>query len=183
MRKNILLTVILAGVLLTGSIFAMGNTLGRTQLSNQATAFRQNALALNSGKLDVTMDDITISGVVESIDMKAGEGFVVVVKSNDKSYVVHTGPIWKMGANLEENQPIEITGKTVTVNGSTFVVTYRATIDGKEYILRDDNGTPEWRNANSGNGGSYGNDGKQLMNNRSERQSYKNGDTSRGCRW
>ena len=126
----------------------------------------QNIMTLNSGKFNITVEDITLRGTVASIEIRAGEGVVLIVRANDKLYTVHTGPIWMMGANLKNGQQIEVVGKLITVNDDQFVIAYKITTNGNEYVLKNDNGSPANMGPMGPNPNNHAkNDKGPLMNN------------------
>ncbi|ANQ53562.1 hypothetical protein XJ44_03430 [Thermosipho affectus] len=128
--------ILLTVLVLAASAFAVRpwNNYVQTAPRNQVEPLYRN---LPEG---ATVSEISISGIVKEIELIPGEGIKVVVEAEGKEYEVHTGPI-RLYEGLKEGINIEIIGRKVELGDNTYIVVYKAVIEGKEIVIRE-NGFP-----------------------------------------
>jgi hypothetical protein len=71
----------------------------------------------------------------------------------DNDEVIHLGPVWyfdEQDISFSIGETIEVTGSEVTFNNDLIIIARKIMKDGKEMVLRNASGIPQW--AGSGRG-------------------------------
>lgn len=156
------LVLLTAGVLLVGSIFAFGparnvapgyryapqpaqvqpaqpvqqtqqtqTTLQTRQQLHTTTRLYQNLPA------NATLSEVkTFKGTVKDVSWSVENGFQLQVQVGNNVYTVHAGPIFR-SVSLKAGQEIEISGRLVTANNTSYIVAESITTGGKTVKVDD----------------------------------------------
>ena len=111
-----------------------------------------------SEKYDLNTE-VQLEGEISDI-IEQGKGpKIFLLKSNKRTYQLHTGPWWYLeetGVELNKGDRIEVTGsKTYDKEGNLVLIIYDLKHMGAEkvYQFRDSNMRPLWRGRGRGSGG------------------------------
>lgn len=97
----------------------------------------------------------TYTGVIKEIIRKESKngshtGIHLVVETKDELLDVHVGPAWYLNQlqfGFEKEAMIIVTGSRITYQGKPAVITKGIDFEGREFILRADDGRPVWAGA------------------------------------
>ncbi len=110
--------------------------------------------------------ETTISGKIDSVTQGARGhmmGTHLMVTTADGVKEVALGPssfIADKGFTFSSGESVQVTGSSVTMGGSTFLVAREVVKDGKTLTLRDKTGRPQWSGTGMRPGMGMGNSGR-----------------------
>ena len=96
--------------------------------------------------LNTPAKDITMAGTVQQLitthPSGAPDGVQLTVNGPQGSFTASLGPnlSQEMQQSLSEGAPVQISGQMQTINGQQYLLAHKLTIDGKQIIVRNDNG-------------------------------------------
>jgi len=95
--------------------------------------------------------EITVKGKVEKVTRLEGKratgGVHVTLKTDPVTYEVIIGPEWFLKQNnfrLSDGDQLEVTGAKFKHQGRYAILARRITANGKDLLLRNPNGIPQW---------------------------------------
>jgi hypothetical protein len=94
---------------------------------------------------------VTITGKVLNVikfDLKGPKSRLdIKLSSNEKEYLVHTGPVYymeKLGADFKQGDTISVTGSTVVFNDKTRIIATELKDKAKTFKIRNAKGIALW---------------------------------------
>ncbi|MEJ5257439.1 MAG: hypothetical protein WHS64_04235 [Fervidobacterium sp.] len=135
------LVVLVAGVVLAGSLFAFGPSFGPgygVQLNQQNVAAQtvQQRLYQNLPQGVKLSDTTTLKGTIEQFSWTPEAGFILKVKTTDGVIDVHAGPLFRL-TELKTGQEIELTGKVAETTEAKFFIAEKVVLGDKTFDLAD----------------------------------------------
>jgi len=139
-------------LLMLGSFIAFGAMLGDLGAAQNKSTHQKVRQTEIMQEIFDPANITTFEGVVTEVSTvdkpnRQGKGVHFTLKTDDNSYEVVTGPefyIDEIGLELQNNKPIVVEGFLVEQNGSRYVIPSKITMNGKQYILRNNQGVPAW---------------------------------------
>ncbi|BFP41248.1 hypothetical protein FGF1_20930 [Flavobacteriaceae bacterium GF1] len=75
-------------------------------------------------------------------------GTHIIIKTHQEKLPVHIGPSWylkELEIDFEKGDLVEIKGSRIEFEGQPTIIAMVLKKEGKEFVLRDQNGLPHWR--------------------------------------
>ena len=75
-------------------------------------------------------------------------GTHIIIKTHQEKLPVHIGPSWylkELETDFKKGDLVEIKGSRIEFEGQPTIIAMVLKKDGKEFVLRDQNGLPYWR--------------------------------------
>ncbi|MGQ9855883.1 MAG: hypothetical protein ACUVQF_04045 [Fervidobacterium sp.] len=131
------LVVLVAGVVLTGSLFAFGPAYaGQANQTGTATQTVQQRLYQNLPQGVQLGETTTVKGTIEQFSWSPDAGFILKVKTADGVIDVHAGPLFRL-TELKVGQEIELTGKVAETTEAKFFIAEKVVLGDKTFDLAD----------------------------------------------
>jgi hypothetical protein len=96
---------------------------------------------LNTPDKDIAMSG-TIQQLITANEARTPGGLQLVVDGPQGSFTASLGPNLsrEVQQSLSESAPVQISGQMQTINGQQYLLARKLTIDGKQIVVRNDNG-------------------------------------------
>ena len=119
-------------------------------------AAAQTASAPPQGPRYDVKTEVTISGVIDSVEAVTGQGgrgrrglggTHLTVTTDKEALAVHVGPtayLQEKGIALAKGDTVEVLGSRVTIDNEPVLIAKEIKKDGKTWTLRDASGRPLW---------------------------------------